>query len=191
MKNGLKQTTMNLLKKGTLVVSLLFLGNTAINAQSNNSTVIGIKGGLNLAKIKNTDSKNKLGMTVGMFAEFKMSEKFSIQPELLYSRQGAKIGSDKLKLSYINLPVLAKFYPISKISIEAGPQFGYLISKSGGTLSKSNYKKIDLSAVVGLNYQISNKIGIGARYNLGLKDITKTSGKHKNSVFQFLLSYKF
>ena len=128
-------------------------------------------------------------MVVGMFAEFKVSNKFSIQPELLYSRQGAKVGSKKL--NYINVPVLVKFYPINKFSIEAGPQVGYLLSIKGGTLSKSDYKKIDLSAVMGFNYQLNDEIGIGARYNLGLKDITKTSGKHKNAMFQFLLTYKF
>ncbi len=188
-KNSLKQRTMNLLKKGVLVLSLLFIGNTTINAQSDTTTIFGIKGGVNLSKINN--GKNKLGMAIGAYAEFKISDKFSIQPELLYSKQGAKFGSNKLKLNYINVPVLAKFSLINKISIEAGPQVGYLLSKSEGTLAKSNYKKLDLSAVIGLNYQISKTIGIGARYNLGLKDITKAPGKHKNKVFQFLLSYRF
>lgn len=182
---------MSTIKKTTLMLTLLFMGITAINAQSDNKPSFGIKGGLNLAKLKNSDGKNKHGMTVGGFVEFKISDKFSIQPEVLYSRQGVKIGSEKIKLNYINLPVVAKFYPVKGLSIEAGNQLGYLLNTKGGNLAKSDYRKVDLSAVMGLGYQITNNLEIGARYNLGLRDITKTAGKTKNSVFQFSLAYRF
>lgn len=191
MCNNLKQRTKNMLKKATLTLALLFMGAMTINAQSGNSPSIGVKGGLNLAKIKNADGKNKLGMVAGGFAEFKMSDKFSIRPELLYSRQGEKVGSDKIKLNYINAPILAKFYPVNRFSIEAGPQVGFLLNKKGGSLAKSDYRKLDLSAAFGVGYRLIDNLEIGARYNLGLRDITKTAGKHKNSVFQFSLGYKF
>ena len=105
----------------------------------------GIKGGLNISNFtgdtEGFDFKSKAGFNVGGFVEIKLSEKFSIQPELLYSSQGAKLenigdyvddvfytGDIKFNFSYINVPVMFKYYVAEKFSIEAGPQIGFLVS---------------------------------------------------------------
>ncbi|RZJ55928.1 MAG: PorT family protein, partial [Flavobacterium sp.] len=31
-------------------------------------------------------------------------------------------------LSYLNVPIMAKYYVIEKLSLEAGPQIGFLLS---------------------------------------------------------------
>ena len=50
----------------------------------------------------------------------------AIQPELVYSRQGArdKVNGDKLKLraNYLNIPVLAKLYVLDELSVDLGPE---------------------------------------------------------------------
>ncbi len=58
------------------------------------STHFGFKGGLNLAILSgtvNVDPKYKPGLMFGVYLDAAITEKFHIQPELVYSSQGAKI----------------------------------------------------------------------------------------------------
>src|SRR5690606_31086389 len=91
----------------------------------------GPKAGVNLATISgNDDSEMKIGFHVGAVAEIKFNDKFSLQPEVLYSAQGAKEkgeGDGKMNNDYINIPIMAKYYFVEGFSIEAGPQVGFLM----------------------------------------------------------------
>lgn len=110
-------------------------------------TKFGIKAGVNFAGFSGDDSENttmKTGFHIGGVAEIKISEKFSFQPELLYSAQGAEAESSETlsiggstatqntevtqKLGYLNIPLLAKYYFTSGFSVEAGPQIGFLLN---------------------------------------------------------------
>jgi len=91
----------------------------------------GVKGGLNLSTLSG-DSPNISGR--GAVLEVKFNDKFALQPELLYSEQGASAENGqlvnietKLRLNYINIPILAKYYLTKGLSVEAGPQLGILI----------------------------------------------------------------
>ena len=72
----------------------------------------GLKGGLNVANITGDieDNSSKVGFHVGGFAEIKVSEKFSVQPELLFSTQGTKFDFEgtnvNFNLSYLNIPIM-------------------------------------------------------------------------------------
>ena len=119
---------------------------------TNAQVKFGVKAGVNLANINESysgfagefdgDYKMKIGAHLGGFVEIKLAEKFALQPELLFSMQGAKYEEadfndgagvsssyeSTINLNYINVPVMVKFYPIPKLFIEAGPQVGFLIS---------------------------------------------------------------
>jgi len=103
----------------------------------------GLKGGLNVTNLNNKEegapsTSSIVGINVGCFVDLKISNKFSIQPELLYSTQGSSFDllvnvegneydtKNTFKLSYINLPVLFKYHADKKFSLEAGPQIGFL-----------------------------------------------------------------
>ncbi|MFV8340692.1 outer membrane beta-barrel protein [Flavobacterium sp. LB3P21] len=63
-----------------------------VNAQEKAEMVFGVKGGLNISTITNADvdgvnSKSLVGFHVGFFWEFKISNTFAIQPEVLFSLQ--------------------------------------------------------------------------------------------------------
>jgi len=90
----------------------------------------GVKGGLNLANMSGDveDNSMKLAFHVGGMAEIKISDQFSVQPELLYSEQGAKFSDGTLCLNYLAVPVMAKYAVSENLSLEVGPQFGYLLS---------------------------------------------------------------
>ncbi|WP_318640974.1 porin family protein [Flavobacterium ardleyense] len=172
-----------------------------VNAQE---VEFGVKAGVNIASITGDveDVSAKIGFHIGGFAEIKISEKFSVQPELLFSTQGAKSeytyneggftekSTDKLNLNYINIPVMAKLYVAEGFSLEAGPQIGFLMSSktksdytiTGGGMdinesvevdSKEFTNTVDFGLNFGLGYKFTENLSAGARYNLGLSDINK------------------
>lgn len=180
----------------------------------------GIKGGLNIANQNFSGEEapspsSLIEINVGGFVEIKISEKFAIQPELLYSTQGSSFDldleldegffetSNKFKLSYINIPVMFKYYADKKLSLEAGPQIGFLTSSNlvvktlGQTLtqdSKALFKSIDFGLNIGAGYDLTKKLSASLRYNFGLANIAETENgdntKIINSVFSISLGYK-
>ncbi|MDI6034619.1 porin family protein [Flavobacterium sp. LB2P84] len=180
-----------------------------VNAQEKADMAFGVKGGLNISTITNADvdgvnSKSLVGFHVGFFGEFMISNTFAIQPEVLYSAQGTKFefeGLDgDLKLDYITIPVMAKYYVADAFSLEVGPQIGFLVSakaKSGGESEdvKDELKSTDVSLNFGLGYDITENFMIGARYNFGLTrlqdELFPDEDESKNSVFQISIGYKF
>ncbi|WP_409415650.1 porin family protein [Flavobacterium sp. PS2] len=173
------------------------------NAQE---TRFGVKGGLNLTNFTGGyDTKSLVGFHVGGFAEIKVMDKFFIQPELLYSAQGAKFdspfGDYDAKLNYLNIPVLAKYYVTKEFSVEAGPQIGFLLSaKTDGEDAKDGYKSTDIGFNLGAGYNFTENLSVGIRYTIGLsgladrgdyEDLDDYYDSAKNSVLALSLGYKF
>ena len=188
------------MKKNILCLVVIFAFGFA-NAQK---TQFGLKAGVNFATLTgDTDGASSIiGYNVGGFAEIKMSEKFSIQPELLFSTQGAQVTSDGTEvdfiLSYLNIPVMAKYYASPKFSIELGPQIGFLTSAKGKAMGVSVdvedfFKSTDFGLNFGAGYDFTKKFSAGVRYNLGLSNIAEDSGGDsvQNSVFSITIGYKF
>ncbi len=180
-----------MIKKITLFVAVALI---AISASA--QLEFGVKGGVNLANLGGdvNDTKMKIGFMVGGFANYAVNDQLSVQPELMFSQAGCKYdaGGDtyKIDLNYIVLPVMVK-YSFGAINLQAGPQFGYLLSaKDDGTDIKDGMKSIDLGLNIGAGYQM-DKIGIEARYNLGLSNINDGTGEIKTNGIQVLVSYKF
>ena len=182
------------MKKLVLVAIMAILGLSNANAQE---VKFGIKGGVNFSEINWNNSGNRYrnsDFNLGFMSEITISEKFSFQPELLYSGQ----GGSSINLNYLNIPLMGKYYLTKGLSLEAGPQVGYLLSaKTNGTNIKSSFNKFDFGASFGLGYKLKNGLNFGVRYNLGLSKINNTntvsqySGKSKNKLFQLSIGYFF
>jgi hypothetical protein len=194
------------MKKTIIVLSAIFIC-TFVSAQKtkqDEGIKLGIKGGLNVASLMGDveDLGIRTSIHAGLVAEIIVSDNFSIQPELLYSGQGATYtgstpGFLRYKLDYITLPVLAKFPIASNLSLETGPQVGFLISAKQKTNDSNakipNAKTIDFGLNAGLNYELNNGVFFQARYNLGLTDIG-FYGENKrasNAVIQFSIGKLF
>ncbi|RZJ50011.1 MAG: PorT family protein [Flavobacterium sp.] len=175
-----------------------------INAQQ---TKFGVKGGLNISSFSgNNNSKGLLGFHIGGLAEIKIIERLSVQPEILFSTQGASfdpngdiIGGDT-KLNYINIPVLAKFYITKKVTVESGPQIGFLVSaRDTGYDVKDMYRSTDLGINFGGGYNFTDHFAVGLRYTVGLSRVLDSSiydynsyhDSAKNSNLALSLEYKF
>ena len=164
---------------------------------------IGAKAGLNMSTIQPdlTDPATRTSFHLGGVIEIPITNDFSIQPELLYSSQGVKDKSDDdevIRLNYLSLPVLAKYYVWEALSIEAGPQFGILLSAKreddGETVDlKDRSKATDIGFSLGLGYKLESGLNFGARYYFGsdINDIDEDPSKIKNRVFQISVGYFF
>ena len=183
------------MKKILLIAVVTVLGLTNVNAQE---IEFGAKGGLNFASVTgdNTEDIDMVtSFNFGVLSEIPVSDKFSFQPELLYSGQGYSFNENTIALSYLNLPLMGKYYITKGLSFEAGPQIGYLLSaENEDTDVKDSFNGFDFGVNFGLGYKLDNGINFGARYNLGLTDINNldnSSSKNKNGVFQLSVGYFF
>mgnify|MGYP006176410685 CR=1 FL=1 len=186
------------MKKIILVAVLALFSFVGTNAQ----TAFGAKAGLNVANLSGDVDGNKslIGFNVGVFAEITLADSFYLQPELLYSTQGAKFDestsgfSADLNLNYINIPIMFKYDVANRFYLEAGPQVGFLVAADLGDLDvKDSYESTDFGANFGLSYGFTEKIFAQARYNIGMTNIVKDNGNDKvsNAVMSFSLGYKF
>jgi hypothetical protein len=193
------------MKKILLLTGILFW--ISLNAQSSKreeGITFGLKGGLNVSNLVGDISDNTFRTSVhlGVFSEIMISDKFSLQPELLYSGQGYSgrvlPGFSRSKYDYINFPVLAKIYIAKKISVEVGPQIGFLVSAKEKTsddkITIPNQKTVDFGLNLGLAYDLKNGVFFQTRYNLGLSNINSGSNvnafKYTNSVIQVSVGIK-
>ena len=192
------------MKKFLLLVAVLFVG-TSVFAQD---VQFGAKGGLNFANFSGDDANGdvKTDIFLGGFVRIGLTETLAFQPELMYSRQGSKDEANgidaKLRANYLNLPLLlrAKMFGSENFNAIVGPQIGFLLNseyeESNGDASASidmddNVKGMDLALALGVEYDITEKFGIGFRYNLGLSKIAENDAKIRNSVFQLGVSVIF
>lgn len=110
----------------------------------------GVKGGLNYATIAGdlTEGINpRFSGHLGIFVKFEFSDKFAIQPELLYSSQGFRFNTDlafiqtanpqlnepdfttAVQFNYLSIPLIAQFGLSDRIAVEFGPQFAFLLNQ--------------------------------------------------------------
>jgi hypothetical protein len=180
---------------------LLVVTGGSVYAQEIN---IGIKGGLNAYTIGGDDTNDietKLGFNLGLLGHIHLSGQFGLQPEIVYSTQGAKSndgGDLKLNLDYINVPVLFQYMYDNGFRIQAGPQLGFLTSAKakGDGVSvdvKDAFKTIDFALSVGASYvDPASGFGVDARYNYGISNINEDdSSKAYNRGFQVGVFYLF
>lgn len=74
-----------------------------------------------------TETSTRTGFHLGLLAEIPLANKFSVQPEIVYSTQGIEAYEIMLvvslrkadyKLNYIQVPVLAKIYLTGSLAVE-------------------------------------------------------------------------
>jgi opacity protein-like surface antigen len=170
---------------------------------ANAQVKFGAKAALNVATLNGDfeDASSLIGFQIGGFAEIKVSEKFAVQPELLYSAQGASFDGGDINLNYLNIPVMAKFYVADAFSLEAGPQIGFLLSaKNDGEDTKDFYSSTDFGINLGAGYDFTENLSVGLRYNFGLSNVADFGDLEdfigedisaNNGVFSVSLGYKF
>ena len=209
------------------ILTLFILVATASLAQE---IKYGVKVGMNVSSLRGDfpveiNEKSKIGFHAGAFLEYAINEKLSIQPELIYSTQGGQSDVEKYdealyylginpipELTYLNLPILLKYEFINRLSIEFGPQIGYLLSAqtkleyidsssretveidilNGGNYTifdseveiEPSVNRFDYGLNAGLSYELIKELFIQARYYLGIAVVDKTSARNRSSNYE-------
>lgn len=196
--------TVKFLFAATILVTVCF---TATAQEKKSNSNFGIKGGLNYSTVtkgKFTEGPDaRTSFYLGLVGEIPViGNVFSIQPEVLYSRQGFEtntlfLGTNyktEYRLDYINLPVMAKIYLAKQLSIEAGPQFGLKISEQhkndNSTIETNDVNEFDTALAAGLSFNFDNGLFLTGRYTQSINEVIKDSNA-KNKVFQAGIGFKF
>ncbi len=209
------------MRKIALLIALTIFGLTQANAQN-----FGFKGGYNYSSFngdvaKDNTLKGLSGFYVGALLELPLGDVISLQPEVIYSRQGAVweqkdiLGEFKkdLKLDYLNIPVMAKVN-LGPLFLQGGVQFGFLVGKPEVSytrgaqrvtekVDKDAYASFDFGVGAGLGVNLSQHFFVEARYTHSLTnalDPNNNSLKNahisddnnfKNAVLSLGLGVKF
>lgn len=160
----------------------------------------GIKGGASINKLsgKSFSEEFSFGYHIGGFVTANLPGKFGIQPEILFNQVNTDTSSNvssiyqfnhinKVKLSYLSIPILLN-YKINKIlDLQGGPQFGILLDQNVSLISngKDAFKKGDIGIIMGLQLKLTKFRAYG-RYMIGLNNVNdvSTSDSWKNQSLQ-------
>ena len=122
-----------------VLIILIFVLGIFPNTFAQEIITKGIVGGLNLANVTGDaeDTEFRFGFAFGGFLSFKISEQFSIRPEIYYSSKGFAVESEysystttyqysstsngSLILNYFEIPILGAVSITENLNILAGP----------------------------------------------------------------------
>ncbi|RSK37288.1 porin family protein [Hymenobacter metallilatus] len=176
----------------------------------------GIKGGFTASNFRGDDKKNYGNEAIyntfhaGVYAQFGFNDKFSLQPEVLYSRQGFKAsnpantsqtGTYTTRLDYVQVPVLLVYNFLDNVSLHVGPQVSLLTKVKEGSKERKiadenntygySYSSLDYGLAAGVEARVG-PARVGGRYTAGFADIIKDPANTaaqsidniKNGMFQ-------
>lgn len=210
-----------------VVFLIVILGIVSLLSATDNIN-FGAKAGLNISDIHYSkdafiEPDKKFDFVLGAFVEFQVTTQVYIQPELLYTKKGASYESSDSgenysskwettwDISYLQMPVLAKFKPNQLLGIYLGPSLGILLSSedeydtkqtmNGETISstgtedmKDTTSSTDLSLIIGSEFYYQNFV-FDLRYDFGLSNIsdveTLNDAELTNRTLSLLVGYTF
>lgn len=185
------------MKKGLLIFSFLTFAAVA-QAQ------FGVRAGIGSSNFSNGESQRAFtsttGFHLGAYYGLKATEKLTVEPGLLYSGKGYKtvpLGATKEikeSLGYLDIPVLARYAIKSNINVFAGPQAGFLLSRTRttGSVKDTNTESLggyEVGAVLGAAYQLATGLNLQVSYDFGLVPFNYYEFEVNNTVFKLSVGY--
>jgi Outer membrane protein beta-barrel domain len=176
-----------------MIIFPLLLGVMVANAQLK----LGLKAGANISTFNGLDNAESLiAYHAGGLIRWKFKN-LVLQPELLYSKQGASVqenGDEKdYKLDYFLVPVMLQWQFGGSLYAEGGFQAGFRANDNFP--DNVSAKGTDWSGAFGLGFlKPTGGLGIGARYTLGLANVADADAgddEFKNGVWQISIIYLF
>ena len=179
---------------------------------------IGVKGGLNFAKVSNAsdiNSESKSGFHIGVFLAPPSKSLISSRTELLFSRQGydyKSTNSGTVDLDYIQFGQLMSINITKFFSLMFGAQTAVLVSaqvdSTGGTGSTGGennmmdmMNRFDYGYAIGAEIHPVSGLIIGIRYNVSLAKIYEdinsfqmpsfTAEDAKNNLIMLSVGWRF
>lgn len=205
------------MKKSIIVAVICFFGLTQMNAQV--SFRPGVKAGLNVShftQTNRTDEKfnSKTDFYAGVFGALKLTKVYTLQPELVYTRQGAereyfdkdnRRRTEDLDVSYLSIGVANKF-TFKNFNFQVGPTIDVKVNDSHKEIAPNNnenysyefnnnpYTGIDFAFFAGVGYDFTKNFGVEARIKKGIIPVNDSwdyDENYTNVVFQIGATYTF
>lgn len=178
----------------------------------------GVRGGLNFAQLTESDLGIKTDFYVGGFAGIKFTKHYTLQPEVIYSRQGAegdyrvyapvydnegnliseyREGHADVSLQYLSVGIMNKFTFVDRLSIVVGPSVDVLVDHNVTVNSDA-----DLAIQLGLGVRLVDGLEAEFRLKKGIANVVDDADYIDNDewfdfqdgtnlLFQVGLSYTF
>jgi Outer membrane protein beta-barrel domain len=214
MKNSI--ASKSICKNTILLVVILFASTISYAQMSGKESFfrMGAKAGVNINKIdgKSYNTAFNYNFQAGVFAQFNITKKIGIQPEVNFVQMQSEFTDDanniyddlfgggtqhKAKLNYLEVPVLLNINigPTQKVKLQVGPSYGGLLKQTVDSLKTATgnlYKNGEWSAIGGLWIQLP-LINLSARYKLGLSDVNGINDAQtwKNQAIQISVGVTF
>jgi len=142
--------------------------------------------------------KIRTGIVLGVEAEYYATGWLGIAGGINYAMQGWKYETPEVvmvtKLNYINVPIVANFYPVKGFALKTGIQLGFLLTaKRNDDDWKSNAEKFNFAIPIGISYEFNNFV-IDARYNFAVSPVNKVrtdDNRWRSDLMQLTIGYKF
>lgn len=149
----------------------------------------GVKAGANIASVKvdvggASVSESGTGFFFGGLAEFSIGEKMKLQPELLYQMLSVDFGGGDVDFSFINVPVIFKYYVTEEIAVNAGPSIQYFLD-GDDAFEAADESTFKVALDFGGSYDITENFEASLRYSVGLMGDVKVSGLHIGVGYKF------
>ena len=163
---------------------------------------------------------DRTGFFAGAYANFPLSENFSVEPGVYYSQKGYEmkgelnikglefIGANAkatLQSQYVDIPVLLKGN-FGGFELFAGPQVSLLLNSDLRTTAgvfgfnlldrkmdaSEQFNKFDAGVTGGIGYQFGNGLNISASYDYGLTKVDANRNVDSyNRAFKVGIGYRF
>lgn len=128
----------------------------------------------------------RIGGYFGGLVDLPVSGNFHVQPELLFSFEGAENAG----LTYLRVPVMAKYYIMENLALQAGPLLGLRLAGESGF--KDATKAADFGLSGGAAYEFPFGVFVDARFNAGILSISDIPGRDfRTASFQVGGGYRF
>jgi len=179
------------MKKVLVVVTFLsfLLFSHTVSAQIRNAVILG-------ASASQIDGDglggfDKAGLVFGGSSNFKVTDKFSFQPEILWLQKGSKTTNQdsllffKWRLNYISVPVLLNYRIQERFTLQAGLTADFLIDAKlddgGGFYDRTEeLERFDPNYTFGFEYKIGDNFSANARYQYSFKWLEDLHFKNSN-----------
>ncbi|RZJ72530.1 outer membrane beta-barrel protein [Flavobacterium sp.] len=165
-----------------ILLVAIFLVGCAMNAQVKFAP--GIRAGANFAQLTESETGIKTDFYIGGFAGIKFTKHYTLQPEVIYSRQGAegdyriydplydnngnliseyRTENVDVSLQYLSVALMNKFTFADRISIAIGPSIDALVKHSTPVQND-----VDLTIQLGLGVRLIDGLEAEVRLKKGV-----------------------
>jgi hypothetical protein len=119
---------------------------------------------------------DKAGLIGGAYVYRDLSEKFSLQMEMVYIQKGSRKPTDdynnyyRMRLNYIEVPLFLRWHASKKFDVTGGFAFGTLIfseenDQFGVYENAAPFKKFEFSGNFGMIYKLGNNWSFDGRFS--------------------------